>query len=85
MYQRGWTKDTIRKHQDFADKYCPHKTLDKGWDRYVDMVLDYLDKLMQFKAESDQPEEGEKVNGGLINTLVQLLIKLVKKLLNIFK
>ena len=91
MYQRGWTKETICKHQDFADKYCPHKTLDKGWDRYVDMVLEYLDQLMQFKAESDQPadsdqpEEGEKVDGGLINTLVSLLIKLVNKLLSIFK
>ena len=91
MYQRGWAKETIRKHQDFADKYCPHKTLDKGWDRYVDMVLDYLDQLMQFKADSDQPaepdqpEEGETVDGGLINTLVQLLIKLLRKLLSIFK
>lgn len=94
MYQHGWIKDTIKKHQDFADKYCPHKTLDKGWDRYVEMVLDYLDQLMQYTAGTDTPdvpeepstpEEGESVNGGLINTLVSLLIKLVNKLLNIFK
>lgn len=91
MYQRGWDTGTIKKHQDFADKYCPHKTLDKGWDRYVDMILEYLDDLMQFKAESDQPadpdqpEKGESIDDGLINTLVKLLIKLVKKLLNIFK
>lgn len=35
--------------------------------------------------EADEPEEGESVNGGLINTLVSLLIKLVNKLLSIFK
>jgi N-acetylmuramoyl-L-alanine amidase CwlA len=26
------------KHQDFAKKYCPHRTLDKGWNRFIDMV-----------------------------------------------
>lgn len=55
MYQKGFKN--IKKHQDFADKYCPHKTLYKGWDRYVDMVTDYLNKLIQFKEGTDTPSE----------------------------
>lgn len=36
------------------------------------MVRDYLDQLMQFKTESNQPEEGEKLDGGLLNMRVFL-------------
>lgn len=38
----GWGIDRLKKHQDFSKKYCPHRTLDLGWDRFVDMVKDSL-------------------------------------------
>lgn len=28
----------MKKHQDFDGKYCPHRTLDKGWARFLKMV-----------------------------------------------
>ena len=31
LKERGWGVDKVKKHQDFANKYCPHRTLDKGW------------------------------------------------------
>ena len=34
----GWGIDKVMKHQDFYKKYCPHRTLDKGWNRFIDMV-----------------------------------------------
>ena len=34
----GWGIDRLKKHQDFSGKYCPHRTLDMGWQRFVDMV-----------------------------------------------
>lgn len=34
----GWDIGHIKKHQDFSGKYCPHRTLDLGWDRFVKMV-----------------------------------------------
>ena len=37
----------MKKHQDFANKYCPHRTLDLGWDRFVDMVKQYLSTSIQ--------------------------------------
>ena len=32
----------LKKHQDFANKKCPHRTIDLGWDRFVDMVKQHL-------------------------------------------
>ncbi len=34
----GWGLEQIKKHQDFSGKYCPHRTLDLGWDRFLNMV-----------------------------------------------
>lgn len=28
----------LKKHQDWSRKYCPHRTLDLGWNRFVNMV-----------------------------------------------
>ncbi len=34
----GWGIDKVTKHQDYSGKYCPHRTLDMGWDRFLKMV-----------------------------------------------
>lgn len=38
----GWGIDRLKKHQDFSGKYCPHRTLDMGWDRFVTKVEGYM-------------------------------------------
>lgn len=38
----GWTTDDIYTHQHWTGKYCPHKTLDRGWERFVNMVREKL-------------------------------------------
>lgn len=38
----GWGIEKVKKHQDFMDKYCPHRTLDLGWGRFLDIVRDEL-------------------------------------------
>lgn len=30
--------DRVKKHQDWNGKYCPHRTLDMGWNRFLKMV-----------------------------------------------
>lgn len=45
LKKRGWGIDRVKKHQDFANKYCPHKTLDLGWKRFLDMIQAELNKL----------------------------------------
>lgn len=30
--------DRVTKHQDYNGKYCPHRTLDLGWENFLDMI-----------------------------------------------
>ena len=34
----GWGIDKVTKHQDYSGKYCPHRTLDTGWDGFIKLV-----------------------------------------------
>jgi len=53
----------VTKHQDYSGKYCPHRTLDMGWDRFLDvikaemedndMTVQESEKIIQDKAELD--------------------------------
>lgn len=36
--ERGWDIGKVKKHQDWSGKYCPHRTLDLGWNRFLDMI-----------------------------------------------
>jgi len=38
LKERGWGVERVTKHQDYNNKYCPHRTLDKGWTRFLNMV-----------------------------------------------
>lgn len=38
LKQKGWGIERVKKHQDFSGKYCPHRTLDLGWDRFLNMI-----------------------------------------------
>ena len=42
LKERGWGIDRVKKHQDWSGKYCPHRTLDLGWQRFLNMVREYL-------------------------------------------
>ena len=45
LKQFGWTISNVKKHQDFSGKYCPHRTLDTGWQRFLNMVQAELNSL----------------------------------------
>ena len=38
LKEYGWDISHVKKHQDFSGKYCPHRTLDYGWQRFLDMI-----------------------------------------------
>lgn len=38
LKEKGWGLEQVKKHQDFSGKYCPARTLDMGWQRFLDMV-----------------------------------------------
>lgn len=39
----GWAIDKVTKHRDYDGKYCPHRTLDRGWQRFLSMVKRYME------------------------------------------
>lgn len=43
LKEYGWGIDKVTKHQDYSGKYCPHRTIDMGWQRFLDMVKSYMD------------------------------------------
>lgn len=45
LKEKNWDITKISKHQDYSGKYCPHKTLDLGWDRFLDMVKSEYNNL----------------------------------------
>lgn len=45
LKEKGWGIDKVKKHQDFSGKYCPHRTLDMGWQRFLSIVNAELNKL----------------------------------------
>lgn len=38
----GWGIDRVTTHQDYSGKYCPHRTLDEGWEKFIEMVGKHL-------------------------------------------
>lgn len=38
LKERGWGVEKVKKHQDFSGKYCPHRTLDLGWERFIKQI-----------------------------------------------
>lgn len=53
-----WGIDRVKKHQDFANKYCPHRTLDMGWNRFLEMIKNE----MKGESQSDKPVEKPQAN-----------------------
>lgn len=59
LKKKGWGLDKVKKHQDFDPdgKYCPHRTLDMGWQRFLNMIDSYMNP-----APTAKFEKGEVVN-----------------------
>ena len=55
LKEKGWGIDKVKKHQDFSNKYCPHRTLDLGWQRFLNMVNSYL---------QNKPIDNENIESG---------------------
>ena len=47
----NWGLERVTKHQDYTNKYCPHRTLDMGWNRFIKMIEDKLN------ASNSKPEK----------------------------
>ena len=59
LRELGWGIEKVKKHQDFRNKYCPHRTLDKGWNGFLQMIKSYLNDIPV--TSSSGFKVGEKV------------------------
>lgn len=57
LKQYGWGIEKVTKHQDYSGKYCPHRTLDMGWERF-------LNKIREQIGEQQKPAPEIKNKGG---------------------
>ena len=64
LNERGWGIDKIRKHQDFSGKYCPHRTLDYGWSRFVNMCDAELRALKGSPNSTEAPSKWLDIKDG---------------------
>lgn len=42
LNEKGWGLDKVKKHKDWNGKNCPRKTMELGWDRFIDMIDKYM-------------------------------------------
>ena len=59
LKQYNWGIDKVSKHQDYSGKYCPHRTLDMGWERFLNKIKSHLE------MQSQPAEEIKEVGGNL--------------------
>lgn len=72
LNEKGWGIDKVKKHQDFANKYCPHRTLDMGWNRFIEMVkaeLAALTDVGEYKVEASGVVKGKATVDALVAQL----------------
>lgn len=55
MKQYGWGIDRVKRHYDYAPnkKYCPHRTMNMGWDRFLNMIKAKLSNSSSTITEPD--------------------------------
>jgi hypothetical protein len=71
LKEKGWGIDKVTKHQDYSGKYCPHRTLDMGWQRFLDIIQSH-------RVES-KITEGTSIMGKAECTAAQLEAFLLSK------
>ena len=82
LVEKGWGLDRVTKHQDYWQgtyyKYCPHRTLDLGWQRFLNMVQAEVNNLKKQPSEPSVSFSGQghieskgwvEMSNGIIGTV----------------
>lgn len=64
LKQYGWTINNVKKHQDFSNKYCPHRTLDMGWQRFLNMIQTELNVLNGSYTQTPSSNQNQYIKVG---------------------
>lgn len=78
LKERGWDTGRVGTHQQRSGKYCPHRTLDYGWQRFLNMVNAELLELGRIKVDwRDVTPQSGTIDGttDLINVATGKVVK----------
>ena len=67
LKEKGWGIERVSKHQDFSKKYCPHKTLDLGWERFLNLIRAELGILNTNNTSANKIVAHVKVTANSLN------------------
>ncbi len=79
----NWGIEKVKKHQDWSGKYCPHRTLDLGWKRFLKKIENYLENKndKNNKVVADKEENDMVIwKNGSTTEMVYELSNLTKKI-----
>lgn len=63
LKERDWGIDKVTKHQDYSGKYCPHRTLDMGWERFLNMIRAELGQAQVNTSTSSNSNSNKDYTG----------------------
>lgn len=62
LKEKGWGIDRVSKHQDYSGKYCPHKTLDLGWERFLNLIREELGEKIKTSPGQQSVQEKKQID-----------------------
>lgn len=63
----NWNISRVKKHQDFSGKYCPHRTLDMGWERFLRKVEYYMASFKDTQGHWAEKHIEKLKKAGIVN------------------
>ena len=72
LKQYKWEIDKVKKQHDFSNKDCPHRTLEEGWQKFLNLISFYLkDKpINDDEIENGSDEEVKTYQNGSTSEVV---------------
>lgn len=70
----NWGIEVVSKHQDYSGKYCPHKTLDLGWERFLNLIRAELGQVQTSSNEITYSTIKKGYKGDLVKIAQEKLI-----------
>ena len=61
LKKNGWGINRVKRHKDWSGKNCPHKTMELGWQRFLNMIQAELNKLNKPVTTSIKVDDRVKV------------------------
>lgn len=62
LKQYGWGIDRVKRHKDWSGKYCPHRTIDLGWERFLNMIKEKMGESVEPVKPSTPAVSNKNVN-----------------------